>query len=344
MIAQRLEHPDALVDPAGLARLFGPIAEFGHAPLRTAGYSGSTHERLELRLASGESRVLVLKRTRLERDFTAFRTGDRLGREALPISEPALAPVWEVLACPYVAYATAPGEVALLMRDLTEHLMPDERAPLADDAEDRLLTAIAGLHARFWNDPAIGLPGLARPERLVDMVGPGLAESQSDPPHPVLDRARAGWKAARPRLPARLYDQLREPPEAVADAWRDLPRTLLHGDAKVANFALLPEGRVAAFDWGLVAAGPATIEIGWYLAVNATRLTVPKETLLARYRRKLEAALGRPIAEAEWRRLERVAIVAGARTLLWSKALALETGGDRARAEWSWWVEALERS
>lgn len=44
--------------------------------------------------------------------------------------------------------------------------------------------------------------------------------------------------------------------------WDGLPRTLLHGDARVANFALLPGQRVTAFDWALIGAGPATIDLG----------------------------------------------------------------------------------
>ncbi|HEY7728921.1 MAG TPA: phosphotransferase [Candidatus Eisenbacteria bacterium] len=81
----------------------------------------------------------------------------------------------------------------------------------------------------------------------------------------------------------------------MLDAWsaeRDLPRTLLHGDAKVANFALMPDSRVAELDWALVGAGPASVDLGRYLAVNASRLARPKEEAVARYRTLLAERLG----------------------------------------------------
>jgi hypothetical protein len=51
--------------------------------------------------------------------------------------------------------------------------------------------------------------------------------------------------------------------------------------------------------------------------------------------------LGTAIDEDTWRRLEHAAIVSGARMLLWSKALALESGRAGAQEEWDWWIERL---
>jgi aminoglycoside phosphotransferase (APT) family kinase protein len=130
----------------------------------------------------------------------------------------------------------------------------------------------------------------------------------------------------------------------LAAACAGLPATLLHGDAKVANFAILPSGRVAAFDWQLLGTGPATLDIGWYLAVNASRLTRPKEQVLARYRDLLESCLATHLPDALWHRLVSLGILCGALMLLWSKALALEeSGSPAAAAEWDWWVARLEQ-
>ena len=89
---------------------------------------------------------------------------------------------------------------------------------------------------------------------------------------------------------------LRPAHELVDRLGSGLPRTLLHGDAKVANFALLPTG-VAAFDWSWVGAGPCTFDLGWYLAVNAGCLARPKEVVLSRYRALLEQELGNDFPE-----------------------------------------------
>jgi hypothetical protein len=47
-----------------------------------------------------------------------------------------------------------------------------------------------------------------------------------------------GWASALSRLPAPVARHLSRPGLEWERQWADLPRTLLHGDVKVANFAL----------------------------------------------------------------------------------------------------------
>ena len=117
--------------------------------------------------------------------------------------------------------------------------------------------------------------------------------------------------------------------------------TLIHGDAKVANFGLRPDGRVAAFDWEMLGVAPAGIDLGYYLAINSGRLARSKEAVAARYRELLEAGLGAPLADGVWERLLSVGLLYSAVNLLWSKAIGLEGGGPRVEAEFDWWVEQL---
>jgi aminoglycoside phosphotransferase (APT) family kinase protein len=233
--------------------------------------------------------------------------------------------------------------VALLMDDLTPHLLPDVREPIADVYEERWLASAAALHARFWDSPVLELPWLTRPDQLVGLLNARTLEGLAAGgfPHPVVGRAHDGWQAAFDRLPGRVATLMRESPSSLAERGAALPRTLTHGDLKVANFAWLPDGRVAAFDWSVTGACPAALELGWHLSVNATRLPGTKEQSLARYRRLLESALGRALGERFWKETIDHAVLVGAAMMLWSKALALENGGQRARAEWDWWVERL---
>ena len=85
------------------------------------------------------------------------------------------------------------------------------------------------------------------------------------------------------------------------------------------------------------------VDLGWYLAVNATRLSGSKEQTIARYRTMLELALERRLPDPLWSALLDAGILTGAMMLLWSKAAALESGGERARQEWDWWIERLGR-
>jgi hypothetical protein len=342
----RLVHPDQLTDADALAPVLGPIARLEREPLTSAAsFSGATFERLAVTLQDGSVRPLVLKRSCLEDDWLAVLTGDTFGRALVPLDAAALAGIWDVFANPYVAHAASDGVAAMLMDDLSPHLLPDVREPLADEAEGALLGALARMHARFWESPALLEPRLTRSAGLADMVGPEVATRTAHLAErgPVVERAIVGWAAARRHLPRGIADRLSRPVAELEDEWRSLPSTLAHGDFKVANFAILPGGRVAAFDWGLVAAGPVAIDLGWSLAVNASRIRGDRDAYLGRYRGLLEGALGRALPEATWDALVRAAIEAGARTLLWSKALALEAGSPAARAEWDWWMVRLAR-
>ncbi|HET9983231.1 MAG TPA: aminoglycoside phosphotransferase family protein [Longimicrobiales bacterium] len=334
----------SLLDPGALAQIVGPVRLVRREPMGTPGFSGSTHERLVVVLGDGAERRLVLKRVPLDRDWTVLASGDARGREAALLAEPALARVWDIFACPYVAYALGEGEVALLMDDLGERLFPDVRAPLDFAEEERLLDALARLHAAFWGAPAPPAPWLTPPATSLEMLAPAVLRSPDFArlPPALAERVRLGWSIALPRLPAGVRALMTCPGAELTRAWTDLPATVVHGDAKVANFALLADGRVTAFDWELIGWGPATMDLGWYLAVNASRLARPKALVSLRYRELLEGRLGVVIPEPVWQRMLAAATLTGARMLLWSKGAALANGGPAAEAEWAWWVDALE--
>jgi hypothetical protein len=344
-MAHRFCTPDEITDPAALSAVLGPVRTVEREPLAPSCFTAARFERLRVTLESGQQRSLVTKRFRPSLDWIAVRSGDACGRASMLLAEPRLAGIWDVFACPYLGYATGPDDMALLMDDLTPHLFPDVREPIDEQDEELLLRALARLHARFWGSPVLELPWLAGPEAhagLIDACCAAEPRLYSVLADPVRENITRGWAAALRRLPASLDELIRVPACELAWVWSDLPRTLLHGDAKVGNMARLPDGRVAAFDWALVAAGPPTLDLGWYLAVNATRLARSKEHVLQRYRTLVDEARGETLSDACWHRLVQAGVVIGARMLLWSKALALEADRPGAGAEWAWWIERLE--
>lgn len=340
---------EQLADTSALSTILGPIERIERQPLSdvSSGYSNSSHEILRVERRDGSRLALRLKRTHIGEDWIARRVRETPpGREVSLLAEPALAPVWETFARAHLAYAVEGSEVALLMEDKSEFLLPDVREPIASDKEEALLGAIASLHARFWNSKALGLRWLTRPEWYCDVLGPGQAEDEHalrGAPPSIQDGVRRGWREALTLLPPAAAAKLSLPAEQLWLAWADLPRTLIHGDTKVANFAFLPDGSVAAFDWTNLGAAPATLDLGWYVAVNSTRLARGKDDLIARYREILESKLGRTLEGALWERMVEAGVVSGARMLLWSKALALQDGTAFRRADWEWWAERLSR-
>jgi hypothetical protein len=344
----RLPTIDALSDPDALAAVVGPVTSIERSPLATLGYTytGNTLERLDLRLASGSRLTLVLKRIATTLNWVGRRSGDAVDREVALLAEPALTGVWEVLECPYRAFAVSGGGTGLLMDDLSDHLLPDIDEPIALADEDALLAALAALHARYWESDVLRLPWLAAPAVRFALLGPQAAMEEAQQPEPdaFFDDVRRGWEMAFSLLPPHIKHLLSRPASVLASDCDGLPSTLLHGDAKVANFALLPGRRVAAFDWQLLGVGPATLDLGWYLAVNAGRLARPKEHVIARYRDLLESHLVHPLSNLLWERMASVGILCGALMLLWSKALNLEeSGSPYAVEEWNWWVTQLRQ-
>lgn len=333
----------SLTDAAALSGVLGhEVTEVRLESLSGIGFSSAALTRVEVRDGSGETRRLVLKRTRPGDDWIASRTGDTHGREVQLLVEPRLAGVWTVFRSPYIACAIDAAEMGLLMADVGDGLLPDVREPLTTAQETSLLSALARLHAHYWDAGLSPIEWLVRPAQWCDLLAPVPDGDQARAPLPPVlrDAVPHGWSVALDRLPAAVAADLTRPGSEWQHLWRDLPHTLVHGDAKVANFALVGD-EVAAFDWALAGAAPCTIDVGWYLAVNASRLTTSKERILATYRALLERARGVSVPDALWARLEDVAVVAGARGLLWSKALALESGRAGAAAEWEWWVARL---
>jgi hypothetical protein len=336
----RLDCLADLTDPASLGAV-----SVREEPLSTVGFSGATHRRLVAVLPSGETQRFVLKLCDPGREWTAIRTGDGVGREWSLLAEPALDGVWDAFVSPYVAYAVERGRSGLLMQDLGAHVFSDVREPIARPHEEELLAALARLHARFWHSPALSISWLGRASATSELVFPTVlddAASLALMPPVLRERLRLGWDAAFARLSARAAGVIRCPARIIHEAWANLPQTLVHGDVKVANFAPMPEGGVAAFDWALVGAGPSTTDLGWYLGVNASRLARNKEAVIARYRELLERELGQELDDVLWARLEDVAVIYGARTMLWSKGAQVTAGSEAAHTEWEWWARRLE--
>ena len=342
----RADRISSLTDPAFVSAIVGDVETLEEEPMGTPGFSGSTHTRYRALLKDGGAVSLVLKRTLLDRDWTAFRSHDRVGREAMLLAAPELGRVWTTFALPYVAYALEDGAVGLLMHDLAPYLVRDVREPLEAAQEDAILDHLASLHAAFWEaDLSPSEAWLAHLADGMNLIGPSLL---AEGPNALIsnaaleERVREGWPEAFRRLPARVVDLLKSDAAEHERAFAHLPRTLVHGDVKVANFAFIPGGRIAAFDWAFVGQCPVAIDLGWYLAVNASRLTCSRDELVRRYRARLEARLGRAIGASEWRDQERLAVLSGALKLLWSKALALRDGRAGAAEDWNWWVERLK--
>ncbi len=286
----------------------------------------------------------MLKRTRLADDWLSQRTADPVGREAALLDEPSLSRVWDCFVCPYRAFAIDTQEIGVLMDDLTDHLLPDEQKPVAVLHEDLVISGMAAMHAAFWEPDELSIPWLLKPEHYFGMMGPGNypEDVRAAPPDGIRKAMREGWDAALNELPSLVAEQLVLPPEGLARQWTHLPRTLLNGDMKIANLAILPDRRVAAVDWAFVGCAPCTFEIGGYLAVNASCLARSRDHFVAWYRHRLEEGLGGKLEDPLWNEMIVAGLVCGAMMWLWAKGGALRADRPGAREDLDWWTRHLE--
>lgn len=226
--------------------------------------------------------------------------------------------------------------VALLMRDVSDELFPLGDVPLEEAEHLALLDALAGLSARMWGwHDELGL--LPHPLRWAWFGRPQLdGESALGWPEAVPRIAAEGWERFAERAPADVaaaVEELRRDPAPLSEAVRATPQTFLHGDWKLGNLGLAPDGRVVLLDWAYPGEGPVCHELAWYLALNRSRLPVghSKERTIDELRAALE---GHGVATQGWwdRQLE-LCLLGAVIQFGWEKAY-----GDAT--ELGWWTDA----
>ncbi len=244
-----------LKDLKALQELFPGTSAWQAKTLDTLGYSGATFTRLTFH-GNGSDQQLILKELDVEHDWFSQRSGDTLGREAAILVEPAAERIHEIFDLPYLCIAIEPGKIGMLMRDVSPGLFPDERKPISNQDQDLILDKMAEVHACFWEEPALfSLPWLHQSEDFLYLMGPldhDTSEKTGASARNVQDAIKSGWKKAEENLPPSMKRLLYQKPQKLAESWKDLPKTLVHGDTKMANFARMSSHRLGLLDWAFV--------------------------------------------------------------------------------------------
>jgi hypothetical protein len=231
-----------------------------------------------------------------------------------------------------VAVARDDHAAVVLMRDVSEHLLPQGDDPLTIEEHDAFLGGLAALHAGMWGwRDDVGL--LTTGHRHL-LFHPSMCDVEvafgGDNPIPEL--VREGWgrfDARQPRSASAVHALYGDPSPFVRALDRT-PSTLVHGDVKIANAGQDPAGRTILIDWALAGPGPACVDLAWHLSVNAARLPESKEATIARYRGALEGR-GRN-TEPWWERQLALCLLGSFAQMGWEKAF----GNDD---ELAWWDE-----
>ncbi len=293
-------------------------------PMPNNGFSGARLTRID----QGAERF-VLKRVSYADDWIMRETGDVDLREAQFAVSPLMSRLPRPVAAPSLGAARDGAGAALLMRDVSPWLLPDDR-PASASHIDALLSAMATMHAAFWDDrladAAVSWCGVR--ERLMllsPLVGRKLVAEGRD------FGVAAGWRAFDQHAPLdaqRLAHRLFDDAARVFQVAAELPPTLLHGDIKLANAAIdLAAGRVSLFDWALVMRGPAALDLAWFPAVNTPQIPWSVDATIDRYGEHLSVALGaRRFAATDWPQQRALAAIGALMLMGWAKALDHEAG------------------
>ena len=315
------------------------------------GWSGATLTALD-----GPAGRFILKRTSWAADWIARSTRDHALREAVLAADPV--PLPSPLAPAHLGSAADGTAAAILMPDLSASLIPWDRPggeSVVIDGEtlDRVLEAVAAVHAFNWaalprrggGEP--GWPWCPVRER-VELLTRSAALRYRAGGLAVGERFLSGWDAfdkLAPPAAVELIAGLGADSGPLLAALERLPATGLHGDLKLANVALLPDGRAAFIDWQMTAWAPVAVELGWLLVANVAQLREAPDAVLERYRVAVEArpGAGRSVL-GDWAAQRDLAILVGLLLRGWRKGLDAAAGGTlptgaSATDDLRWWAE-----
>jgi Phosphotransferase enzyme family len=235
------------------------------------------------------------------------------------------------LSCPTidVAFHRERGECWMLMDDVSAGVAP--RGTFEEGSFRLLLDGLARLHARNWGQGADSgeLPILTLEQHTAMFADPcaavGGRAGRPDWVPEVLDKVFL----FRTYVPVLLdvlgsadgdfYLDLCEHRERWLAPLSKAPQTVIHGDLRRANIAILPSA-ISLFDWDFACRAPAAADLAWYWLLHFWcyppsdgRTPEDREPHWAYYVERLNEALGRQLDRAAFER---------AWDLSWLKVLA----------------------
>jgi hypothetical protein len=261
-----------------------------------------SHETLKAFLHYGR---YVLKRMSIESDWIMHASDDRQGRSVRLWQYGLLDRLKLHVEHKTIACAHDGEGWAILMHDLGDGVQWRGQQAAAE-AVPRFLDALARMHATFWNDPLLleDRVGLCDPARLLDQSAlpvardnPNISAFNSPIPVWVVE----GWEIMSELLEREIFEAMQtliENPSPLFEALEHYPFTLLHGDYRDANLAVLPQGQLVAYDWQEAAHSLMTVDLAWF--TNDIRDLISLKHAHSLYRERLERYLGQKFDDQHW--------------------------------------------
>lgn len=266
----------------------------------------------------------VLKTTSTAVDWIMRATSDDTCREAALANVSCLHD--DRVATPAIASTQDDAVFSILMDDVSEHLLPNDA--LDQQQLDLIWRGMVGLHA-LPPPSGAGVRWCSVEDRL-SLFEPDPVKLRG---FRIADDILRGWQLFFEHAPKRVVALVRVLFEDLAPlqrALRTLPNCFLHGDLKLDNIGIRPDGSLCLIDWSMPMIAPAAIELGWFLAMNSRCLPVSLDDALSAY--TLHSNMDARLRETH----ESLTILCGLLIRGWRKGLDAELG---APAELRWWCE-----
>jgi hypothetical protein len=183
------------------------------------------------------------------------------------------------------------GHDVVVMRDVSQQLLP-ATGSVSRATSRRLLSGLAALHEHGRREAPQELCTVGA---RYQMFAPQIHAADDGPgAHPGREFIVAGWTLFAERASPDIVEAVfavHDDPTVLADRLADRSTTLLHGDAKIPNLGLGPQG-VIAVDWGdLTGFGPPEVDVAWYALMNESSIGTSPDETFADY----EAVASRPL-------------------------------------------------
>jgi hypothetical protein len=319
--------------------------------MTTAGWS-STEAVFEAVIVDGGSPpAAVIKRIRWSSDWHAIATEDTSGREVAIWESGVLERLPPEMGHAVRAVARFEDGAALLMDDLTPHLVPEEVDPTRDYALG-VLRSLAAMHAAFWEDPPISDLGTAACplEKLLGRISATSLEALGHllPDIELVATFPEGWDRLSCLVDAGVARDLRalaDDPSPLVSALAPFPRTLLHGDPRIANVAWDGE-RAIAVDWQPTVAPPG-YDLAYFVQSLWVGSPLHPDEAMALYRDMLAERLGPDVSWSWWEDQLDICITAVIAMMASPLALHLPDAHDPRlhppHTSHEWWFERAKR-
>ncbi len=300
---------DEMLAPETLSALEGRAVKYVHCrPFSTClSRSGSSL----LIVETNDGRDLghyVLKRVSPECDWIIRVTADYRCRSVTLWQSGLLDNLRPAVEHGIVACSKDESGWAILMRDMTAALLPTEQAISKMDNE-RILDAMAAMHAAYWNSPELADPalGLCSLRNVFQSLSPETLRRELNTDNSAVHAQVEGWEQLFAQIEperaevANTLHQLIADPQPLCNALARYPQTLMHGDSQVSNLGIdrTQQSRAVMLDWQLAAVAPPTLDLFWYMGGEQVSSTL-WDASIEYYRQQLVAHLGQRFDEGDW--------------------------------------------